>query len=307
MVEYSNMIRGERPPGEAWVSVQASPDPRKLQDLVLVLEARGFASEARFVDGIWYLFVPSDHAEGARYELRAYARENAKPRGGERKIATIASGWPGVLLFVLVLVATAVLASQQWFDANWFVAGRADAEAIRGGEWWRIATALTLHADREHLAGNIVFGSFFGFFVAQYCGIGLGWAAILFAGSIGNAANALVQPAGHLSVGASTAVFAALGILVALVWRRGFLRNTPWRVRFAPIFAGVALLAYTGTAGENTDLGAHLFGFAAGACIGVPISSDSLLQDRRVQWIAAAAAASWLIASWSVALALATR
>lgn len=299
------MSRDERPPGGDWVAVQASRDARELQELVLVLEARGFASEARSVDGIWYLFVPSERAPHARAELQAYARENAKPRGGERKIATIASGWPGVLLYALVLLVVATLASQQAFDANWFTAGRADANAIRDGEWWRITTALTLHADGEHLAGNIVFGSFFGFFVAQYCGIGLGWAAILLAGSIGNALNALVQPAGHLSVGASTAVFAALGILVALVWRRGFLRNTPWRVRFAPIFAGIALLAYTGTAGENTDLGAHLFGFIAGACVGIPISREAVVQDRRVQWAAAAAGAGWLVVAWVSALGFA--
>lgn len=106
----------------------------------------------------------------------------------------------------------------------------------------------------------------------------------------------------HLSVGASTAVFGALGILVALVWRRGFLRHTPWRRRFAPIFAGIALLAYTGTAGENTDLGAHLFGFVAGLGIGWALARDALLDGRRAQWLAAAAGAGALVAAWAVAL-----
>lgn len=285
-----------------WVAVQSSNDMRELRELVLVLEARGVPSEARLIDGTWYLHVPAGSVVLARDELRAYARENALPRGGERPLASIASGWPGVLAYALVLAAVAILAAQVTFDVNWLVAGRADAAAIRGGEWWRVATALTLHADRAHLAGNVVFGSFFGFFVAQYCGTGVGWAAIVLAGSAGNALNALAQPADHLSVGASTAVFAALGILAALVWRRGFLRNTPWRVRFAPIFASIALLAYTGTAGENTDLGAHLFGFGAGLGVGLAITHESLLRNRRAQWIAGAATATWLIAAWAIAL-----
>ena len=306
MAEYSSGRRTSGEPGpDDWIAVDASSDARGLKELVLVLEARGFVSEARIVDGVWYLFVPSVSAPLARAELRAYARENARFAGGERKIAMIGNGWPGVLLFALVLVGVAALAAEQAFDANWYVAGRVDAAAIRAGEWWRVATALTLHADRGHLAGNIVFGGFFGFFVARYCGIGLGWAAILLAGAIGNATNAYVQPAAHLSVGASTAVFAALGILVALVWRRGFLRNTPWRKRFAPIFAGIALLAYTGTAGENTDLGAHLFGFLAGLGVGSAIAHDALLESRRAQWLAAVAGPGALVAAWAVALAAA--
>ena len=287
-----------------WVVVRADKDLRALQELVLVLEARGIVSELRRLGGTWQLWVPSSSFELARTELQAYSRENARPHGGERPIARIANGWPGVIAFALVLLTIAWMASAQLFGLDWYVVGRTDANAIRDGEWWRVTTALTLHADREHLAGNLVFGSFFGFFVAQYCGLGLGWGAILLGGSIGNVANALAHPGDHFSVGASTAVFAALGILVALVWRRGYLVNTPWRTRFAPIFAGIALLAYTGTAGENTDLGAHLFGFVAGVGVGFAIARDALLHDRRWQRFAAAAAVCWLVGAWSVALGL---
>jgi membrane associated rhomboid family serine protease len=297
------MIIDEEPSRAEWVAVSESTDVRAIKELVLVLEARGIPSEARMVDRTWYLFVPSGVATGARAELRAYARENARPRGGERALAAIGNGWIGVLVYGIVLLVVAILAAEQAFDANWMVAGRADAQAIRAGDWWRVVTALTLHADLGHLAGNLVFGGFFGFFVAQYLGNGLGWGAILLAGALGNAINALVQPGRHLSIGASTAVFAALGILVALVWRRGYLRDTPWRVRFAPVFAGIALLAYTGTAGENTDLGAHLFGFMSGVCAGLAISGELLVRSRLVQWMVGIAAGFVLVAAWVTALA----
>ena len=292
---------------DSWIVVHASRDIIRLRELMLVLEARGLASQTIRVDGTWQLLVPGTSAELARDELDAYLTESARPSGGERPIAAIASGWPGVGVYALVLIGVAALAAAQAFDLNWYLAGRADAQAIRAGEWWRVTTALMLHVDRGHLAGNLVFGSFFGFFVAQYCGLGIGWAAILLAGSLGNAINAIVRPAAHLSIGASTAVFGALGILAALVWSRGYLRNTPWRTRFAPVFAAIALLAYTGTAGESTDLGAHLFGFIAGLGVGFAMPREAVLMSRRAQWTAGALAMMAAVSLWAVALAATAR
>ena len=40
------------------------------------------------------------------------------------------------------------------FGQNWFDAGRVDGELIRGGEWWRTITALTLHSGARHLVGK---------------------------------------------------------------------------------------------------------------------------------------------------------
>ena len=75
-------------------------------------------------------------------------------------------------------------------------------------------------------------------------------------------------------------MFAALGLLTAYTWRRGFLRETPWRGRIAPIVAGIGLLAFTGTAGENTDLTAHLFGFVAGFGGGL-----ALARWAHIEWL----------------------
>ena len=89
---------------------------------------------------------------------------------------------------------------------------------------------------------------------------------------------------------------------MAYIWRRGFLRDTPWRARIGPIVAGLGLLAFTGTSGENTDLGAHLFGFLAGIALGVLLArfaSVAWLKDVRVQRVCGAAAVLLLAAAWS--------
>jgi hypothetical protein len=96
-------------------------------------------------------------------------------------------------------------------------------------------------------------------------------------------------------------VFAALGLLTAYTWRRGFWRGTPWKARFAPIVAGLGLLAFTGTGGENTDLFAHLFGFVAGFAMGLVFGAFGLAEKagpRAQRWAGGGAlgavAAAWL-------------
>ena len=39
--------------------------------------------------------------------------------------------------------------------------GQAQAQLLLEGQWWRAATALTLHADAGHVLGNCLFGALF--------------------------------------------------------------------------------------------------------------------------------------------------
>jgi hypothetical protein len=107
----------------------------------------------------------------------------------------------------------------------------------------------------------------------------------------------------HRSIGASTAVFAALGLLAA--WVRAGRRSGPgWVYRWGPVVAAVALLAYTGAGDENTDVGAHLWGFAAGLVAGAVAAflPRQWLGSRRVQAAAGATALAVLAAGWLKAL-----
>jgi len=235
----------------------------------LVLDAVGIGYEIRRESEEHSVVVASSDAARARMEIEAYAEEN---RGGrERPVATPSehgNGWAGVVGFVVVLSVGFALQETGAISSDWFDAGMTQAGAIRAGQLWRAVTALTLHSDLAHLAANIVAGGLIGVFAGQLLGSGLAWMSILLAGAAGNLLNAWVRDAGHTSIGASTAVFGALGIIAAHAWVRPARMRHSALARVAPIVGGVVLLSYLGTSGERTDVLAHVAGFVAGLALG---------------------------------------
>jgi rhomboid protease GluP len=220
----------------------------------------------------WQLLVPEESFDTAREELRLFVEENRNwppPMPQSRPLAenTLAT------LSVLILLATFHNLTQMdasLFGHNqpdWISLGNADSVSILNGQWWRLITALTLHADILHLLSNISIGGVFILFLCRELGSGLAWSLLLSSGILGNLANAYAQPINHSSVGASTAVFGAVGILAALSLVR--YRNYLQRRWALPVAAAMALLALLGTEGKHTDLGAHLFGFVFGIILGL--------------------------------------
>jgi membrane associated rhomboid family serine protease len=182
-------------------------------------------------------------------------------------------------------------------------AAAADAAGIRAGAWWRVFTALTLHADLHHLAGNMASLALLGHQVTARFGGGLGWLLVLAAAAAGNAAAALLLNPDGVSVGASTAGFAALGLLAA--WRaarRGAHTGVFDRRTWLPVAAGLALLALLGT-GPRSDLGAHALGFAAGALAALPFRrADHGPRSARIQAALQLLALCVLMYAWRRAL-----
>lgn len=287
---------------DEWISVFSAEELVKAREIALVLEAQDLPGRLERHGLQWIVFVPISHLEAARVEVSAWARENARPAGGERRLRILGSGWPGVLGWLVTLIAVSIFSTRHLLGADWYALGSADAAAIVAGEYWRALTALMLHADTVHLLGNLTFGSFFGYYAGKYLGEGFGWLLVLLGGVLGNLINAWVQSPLHRSVGASTAVFAALGLLAAYRWRHGFDPDTPWRVRVAPLYAAVALLAFTGTAGESTDLGAHLFGFLAGLLLGLTATKFAERLGPRTQWALASVCIGACVGAWWLAL-----
>jgi membrane associated rhomboid family serine protease len=180
-----------------------------------------------------------------------------------------------------------------------------DAGFLQRGEWWRVLTALTLHGDVLHLLSNLAFGALFGYPAARLLGPGIAWLLILLGAGLAYGVDALLHPPQHHLLGASTAVFTALGLVASYGWRRHLRNWSPWMRRSAPLVAGIALLAFTGTGGENTDILAHLAGFVVGTGIGalcahLPMPAPGRF---RVQWIAGLAALALLSLAWTLALA----
>jgi membrane associated rhomboid family serine protease len=257
--------------------------------------ARPPAQAAGQGERLWRIWVRTeDEARG----LALLSRWSDENRASQRPPEPAA--WDGAnpgLLFAVLCVAGQVATGPRDEGLVWFARGTADAARILHGEPWRTLTALTLHADLGHAVGNAACGWFLFDAVARR--VGPAWAAWLglCAGLLGNVATAALARSGYFSIGASTAVFGALGALTALQTlsrrRRGWIT----------IGAGVALLAMMGT-GEHSDLLAHLFGFLSGAALGL---CAGLLQKEAPQrsWrqpALALAALAPLAAAWALAL-----
>lgn len=250
------------------------------------------------------LIVPAAFSAQAANELRLYDEENPPIQPQPVRKIEYQDAVPGLIAYVLIACMVAGLSGYSFFQSNWFVAGRVDGELIRDGEVWRLFTALTLHSGIKHLLSNLVFGVFFGFFAGRLLGSGVAWLTIVLSAAAGNALNTMFLDATHRSIGASTAVFAALGVVAGYVWFGKFMAQDRWSGRYGPVVGGLALLMYTGTGGENTDIGAHLMGFVCGFVAGlILIRFGEIPKDARAQLIAGAAAFGLIMCSWIIALA----
>lgn len=282
--------------------IRRGTDRRVLERDSLVLTAIDIANGLDSDGTEWRLWVPFVDATRAHAELEKYSHEN-QPRFAPRpQVITIDSGWTGVLCFLLIVWLLPSLEAAATFGWHWRSLGEMNAGLVATGEWWRAITALTLHADLGHLMGNSLFGAVFGVFVGRHLGSGLGWLLIVACGAVGNLLDAAVQSDDFRSIGASTATFAAVAIVGAFVWRRGYYRAVDWRRSVAPVFAAIAMLAFTGMAGENTDVIAHVMGFAAGLCCGVGAAAFDIQRiPRWGQWCCGVAAIAMVAGGWALA------
>jgi membrane associated rhomboid family serine protease len=260
----------------SWIEIRLFRSRAEAEVHALVLAAAGLSYRLVGRDDGVGLLVPAIEADKAHRELAAYDQEN-RPAVVRGAMPAAAGGLPGAALYCLALAFLHAAAGREAFTADWLSAGSARASRFLTGEWWRAFTALGLHADLGHLLANLALGSVIGLFLAEALGAGLAWLAILLAGAAGNALNALIQPAKHDSIGASTAVFGALGLLVVQTWRHEAARGRRGLRLWLPLAGGIMLLAFLGVEGERTDIGAHLAGFVCGGALG-----GLLLAVRRV-------------------------
>ena len=295
----SKPVSGESVPDGDWVVLRSALDRRVISEAALVLASMEIPHRTQWRDHVWTLLIPAHAVQRAEAELRSFEAENWRREGPEPIIHTFDRGWTGALVFLTIIWLLPNLEDWGTFGWNWREAGMMNAGLVQDGQWWRTFTALTLHADLGHIVGNSVFGAVFGVFAGRYLGSGFGWLLILLGGAVGNLVNAYIQPAAFLSVGASTANFAALGLTGAFMWQRSRVEARSWKRNFAPLFAALALLAYTGVGGERTDVVAHFTGFAAGVVAGLGASSFDIRRlGKSGQGIAGGLALALLAYAW---------
>ena len=241
----------------------------RCQEFTLILVALGIDHRVDREEDTYRLLVTLEDASRAGTELREYETERKEWPPPKVEGPEISGRLRNFLGYWGVLVTVYVFEQHRAFSLNWFGAGKAHALLICQGEFWRTVTALTLHADGPHLFNNLVFGTLFGVLLSNELGTGLTWFSILLAGAVGNGLNACLQAPDHMSIGASTGVFSAIGLLVVLQWKRYHHWKQHRLRRWAPLIIGAILLGYLGTAGERTDVLAHVVGMASGGILGL--------------------------------------
>jgi rhomboid protease GluP len=226
----------------------------------------------------FHLLVEPDWAEAAAGQLARFDHESSGwpppplPTPPARR-----AEWTAPCLWAILLLAA--FRAQLRSPGRWEEFGDLDPQQIfHHGQWWRPVTALFLHANLGHLLSNLFFGFFTFAAVLTTLGRWRGLALLILAAVAGNLAVAAINLAApYHSLGASTGIFAGLGLLTGeAIWST--IRHGSLRI-FVPLSAGGILLALYGAGGVNVDALAHLCGFAAGLVLGFASPQSSPLKS----------------------------
>lgn len=286
------------------VEVYRSFRRRECEDRAFMLGAVGIGSAIALRDEHFILAVAEADARRALSQLDQYEAENLPPEAIPPAPSLHARAWMGSVGYAAWLMGVAYAISNGLVRLDAVHTGELDAARVQGGQWWRAWTALTLHSSGSHLAANLGAGIWFGYLAGRQLGVGVAWLLIVAGGGTANLLEGLFGPPWHRSVGASTAVFTALGLMSAYTWRERLRLPQRWVQRWGPLVAGVILLGWLGTAGKETDVMAHILGFGVGLLLGataaLPVVSRRL-HDLR-QWPAGLTAIAIMAAAWALAL-----
>ena len=251
------------------------------------------------------LAVPREHAQQLRREVEIAEIKNhywPPPSLGlpDKKISKVPTA-----VAVVLLIAT--FAAQNEFPFLKELGMNSSVGVAQNGEWWRIVTAITLHADISHLSGNLLSISVFGYLCCRYMGSGLAWLLILLAASMANLTNVLLRlDEAFFSLGASTAAFAALGLLTGFPIGTYLRSQEPMTTRdwLIPFFGGCVLFAWLGGGDFPTDVAGHLWSFAYGLALSIIVSWISLYAkiSKQLQGGLLGLNSIILVGAWGLAL-----
>jgi membrane associated rhomboid family serine protease len=294
-------------PHEPLIEVGRYPRRSQARLRALVVAAGQWAYRLERQGKEWVLLVEAPSRAAALQELAAFEAEEMKrpelsPLSPDEKISTVS-------LYVAAWILGAFFMAQKFAPPFWEQSGVAESRAILAGQWWRAITALTLHADPPHLIANLATGLLFAAFLIPRLGMGLTWLAVVISGALGNAINAWgYRGETHDSIGASTACFGALGILVGMELTarlRDSHGRSLWQL-VLPVGAGLGLLAYLGVGdeGKTIDYMAHCWGFLAGGVMGI-LAAACKVKERMppaAQPLAATLAIFLVAGAWLLAV-----
>ncbi|HEY6226227.1 MAG TPA: rhomboid family intramembrane serine protease, partial [Verrucomicrobiae bacterium] len=243
---------------------------RQAMDWALVLASQGIEAiidRAPDRERRWLLLIPPQDLARARDAIRLYRAEN---RGWswrkELPGADLELHWGAIVFCVVLALIHSLSVYQLPFIED---RGMMDSLKVHDGQWWRLFTAVFLHADLAHLASNVTFGIIvLGLAMGRF-GAGLALLSTLLAGAIGNLGGQFLYSGIHQGLGASGMMMGALGMIA--VHSISLLKTNPKAARYiiSGLAGGMFMFMLFGVGSDpKTDLVAHAVGFIAGILFG---------------------------------------
>ena len=288
------------------VSVGVTPEADLAHLWSLVLHAVDIDHHLHHGEAGWQLLVSGEDASRATQELRFFAEENHNwppERAARSERDGIVENAPPVLPVMAGLVVFYAVTGGWESHSHWFARGGLDRVSVMSdGQWYRLITALTLHADSVHLLGNVFFGGLLVYSLCRHLGSGIAWFAVLLTAVLANGVNVFFHDDLYHSIGFSTAVFGMVGILSGMRLRR----IGGWQEIVLALGSAASLLALMGSSGEKTDLGAHFWGVTVGLLVGMILAALGLAGKRVFpplgQWLLFLATLTMVFGCWLYAL-----
>jgi len=246
----------------------------------------------------WALFVAPELHQRSLEILQQYRVEN---RGWALRHPVFRTGllfdWTAIIWVLLILFFF-------WLDLRLNIRPSAVAQpaGVRHGEWWRLFTAVWLHADIPHLAANAAFGFLFLALAMGRYGAGLGLLAAYLAGAGANLFRCFISLDQISSLGASGMVMGAVGLVASQsfwLWRKAPKMHS---YIIGSVITGLMLFTLYGLA-PGTDVVAHFGGFVIGLLLGMPLSRNPSVPIRpTINWLSGAVFTTLVIVPWLLAL-----
>ncbi len=160
-----------------------------------------------------------------------------------------------ILLFIVSVFSGDLLYNEGAFSLQYL---------LQGQQWWRFITSMFLHADMDHLIGNMLMLYLAGELVEKYIGKWKYAFLYFFSGITGSllyAAYEYLTDSYVDSIGASGAVFGIVGALLVIVVRH--------KGRYGDITIGrmlfmILYMGYMGIRASNVNNAAHIGGLLGG-------------------------------------------
>ncbi len=213
--------------------------------------------------GPWEILVWEEDFFTAQTQISLYKQENPDWENDKIILPMLRPSAQPLWFLLIPVVCTLFQFSNYGIDDF----GIANASRILKGEWWRLFTAQTLHANNYHLASNLLSGFFVFSLISFKIPLSRIAPFIVLAAALANLETAFIMK-DYLSLGFSSTVFAGLGTLATLEVR--VLKKENLYRRLVPWFAAFLLAVFLGVGDETSkiDIFGHFFGLIMGAIAG---------------------------------------